>query len=139
MFKELITECAKDNRWTRLQKPATITEIQEAENTVGYRFPDDLKQLLLELNGDSYLLLSTDRIKEICQLNRELLKEIYEDIDCHIFFAENGCGDYYCYNIAENGETDISAIYIWEHETNETALVAKDIQELIRKYYNSEI
>lgn len=139
MYKELILECSKNNQWTKIQKPATITEIQEAEKTVGYQFPNDLKQLLLELNGDSYLLLSTNRIKEICQLNKEYLKEVYEDIDCHIFFAENGCGDYYCYNISENGEADTSDIYIWEHETNKTTIVAKDIKELICKYYNSEI
>ncbi len=139
MYKELITECSKDNQWTKIQKPATTAEIKEAENTVGYPFPDDLIQLLLEMNGDSYLLLSTDRIKENCLLNREYLKEVYEDIDCHIFFAENGCGDYYCYNITENGEADTSAIYIWEHETNETTMVAKDIKDLISKYYMSEI
>ncbi len=73
------------------------------------------------------------------QINREYLKEIYEDVNCHIFFAENGCGDYYCYNILEDGEIDTSAIYIWEHEINKTSIVAKDIKELIRKYYNSEI
>lgn len=139
MYKELIIEYSKETPWTRVQKPATITEIQETEKTVGYQFPDDLKQLLLELNGDSYLLLSTDRIKENCQLNRKYLKEFYEDVDYHIFFAENGCGDYYCYNIAENGKVDSSAIYLWEHETNETSIVAKDIKELIHKYYNSEI
>lgn len=47
MYKELITECAKDNKWTKIQKPATITEIQEAEKIVGYQFPDELKLLLL--------------------------------------------------------------------------------------------
>lgn len=139
MYRELIEECSKVNRWTMIQEPATIDEIQKAENIVGYKFPDSLKQLLLELNGDSYFLLSTDRIIENCLLNRKYLKECYEDIDYHIFFAENGCGDYYCFNIAENGEADTSAIYIWEHETNETSVVAKDIKELICRYYNSEI
>lgn len=139
MYKELILECSKDIKWTRIQSPATITEIQEAENIVGYIFPIELKQMLSELNGDSYLLLSTDRIKENCLLNREYLKECYEDIDRHIFFAENGCGDYYCYNIDDNGKPDTSAIYIWEHETNETYVVANDIKELIIRYYNSEI
>ena len=139
MYKELVIEYSKNNQWTKIQKPATTAEIKEAENTVGYPFPDELKQLLLELNGDSYFLLSTDRIKENCLLNRKYLKEVYEDIDLHIFFAENGCGDYYCYNISENGKVNTSAIYIWEHETNEIHAVAKDIRELIYKYYNSEI
>ncbi len=139
MYKELITKYSENNRWIKIQKPATIAEIKEAEKTVGYPFPEELKQLFLEMNGDSYLLLSTDRIIENCLFNREYLKEAYEDIDLHIFFAENGCGDYYCYNISVNGEIDTTAIYIWEHETNETHAVAENIQELIRRYYLSEI
>lgn len=139
MYKELILECARNNQWTVIGSPATIAEIQAAESIVGYPFPAELTQLLLELNGDSYLLLSTNRIIENCQLNRAYLKECYEDIDQHIFFAENGCGDYYCYNVTENGEANTSAIYVWEHETNETSVVAKDIADLIRRYYNSEI
>lgn len=139
MYKELISENSKDNPWVKIQPPATPQEIQKAENIVGYTFPDGLKELLSELNGDSYLILSTGEISENCLRNREYLKECYEDIDRHIFFAGNGCGDYYCYNITHTGEADTSAIYIWEHETNETHIVAKSIKELIIRYFNSEI
>ena len=38
-----------------------------------------------------------------------------------------------------NGETDTSAIYIWEHELFEIREVAKDLIDLIKKYYNDEI
>lgn len=55
------------------------------------------------------------------------------------FFATNGCGDYYCYRVSENGEVDTSGIYIWEHEEFETHYVAKDIRDAIIKYYNDEI
>lgn len=139
MYKELISELSKNNQWVKIQFPATEEHILNAESVVGYAFPKELKQLFYELNGDSYLILSTDEIIKNCMLNREYLKECYEDIDLHIFFASNGCGDYYCYNVSQNGEADTSAIYIWEHETNETFYVAKDIKELIVKYYNSEI
>ena len=43
------------------------------------------------------------------------------------------------YKVLENGETDISAIYIWEHELFEIQEVAKDLAELITKYYNDEV
>ena len=72
-------------------------------------------------------------------LNREYLLECYEDIENHIFFAGNGCGDYYCNNVSPDGTVDTSAIYIWLHEDNKTRWVAKDIEELIRRYYNAEI
>lgn len=46
---------------------------------------------------------------------------------------------YYCYRVLENGETDTTAIYIWEHELFEIREVAKDIANLITKYYNDEV
>ena len=66
-------------------------------------------------------------------------EEFEENVNRFIFFATNGCGDYYCYRVLENGETDISAIYIWEHELFEIREVAKDLAELITKYYNDEV
>ncbi len=102
----MIAELSKDNRWVKIQPPATEKDILDAESVVGYAFPDELKQLLYELNGDSYLILSAEEIINNCLLNREYLKECYEDIDFHIFFAGNGCGDYYCYRVLENGETE---------------------------------
>lgn len=56
-----------------------------------------------------------------------------------IFFATNGCGDYYCYRILPNGETDTAAIYLWEHELFETHAVAENMTDLIVKYYGDEI
>ncbi len=139
MYKELVVECSEGMARVQIQEPATLSEIQEAEKVVGYNFPDELKELLLEMNGDRWLLFSTDQIIERVSLNREYLLECYEDIEQHIFFAGNGCGDYYCYNVSPDGAVDTSAIHIWLHEDNETRMVAKDMEELIRRYYNSEI
>lgn len=139
MYKELVLVCSEGRAKIQIQEPATLSEIQEAEKVVGYKFPEELKALLLEMNGDRRLLFSTEKIIECVSLNREYLLECYEDIERHIFFAGNGCGDYYCYNVNPNGIVDTSAIHIWLHEDNETRWVAKDIEELIRRYYNSEI
>lgn len=139
MYKELILEASNGKAEIQIQKPATLSDIKQAENVVGYNFPDELKKLLLEMNGDKWLFFSTDQIIQRISLNREYLLECYEDIEKHIFFAGNGCGDYYCYNINQDGTVDISAIYIWLHEVNETHMVAGNMKELIRKYYNSEI
>lgn len=139
MYKELVLECSEGKAKIHIQEPATLEEIQEAEKVVGYNFPEELKKLLLEMNGDKWLLFSTEKIIECVTLNREYLSECYEDIERHIFFAGNGCGDYYCYNVEPDGTVDASAIYIWLHEDNETYVVAKDIEELIRSYYNSDI
>lgn len=43
------------------------------------------------------------------------------------------------YRVLPDGKTDDTAIYIWEHELFETREVAKDIVDVITKYYNNEV
>lgn len=85
------------------------------------------------------------QIIEHVKSNREIFPEYLEPdefeekVNRHIFFATNGCGDYYCYRILPDGAVDTAGIYIWEHELFETRWVAKDLPEMITKYYNDEI
>lgn len=139
MYRERINELAKNVKHAVPGKPATLSEIKEAEEIVGCRFPAELRELLTEMNGDRWLLFSTEEIKDVAQLTREYLSESYEDIDRHIFFGGNGCGDYYCYNIMNDGSAENGRICVWEHETNKTSFAASSISELIRRYYNDEI
>ena len=139
MYKELIEKLSGSNSQALIQPPARFEEIRAAEDAVGVAFPSELTALLAELNGDRWLLFSTKEIIETVTLNRGILLECYEDIERHVFFAGNGCGDCYCYNIDETGLVDDKHIYIWLHETNETELVASSISELITRYYHNEI
>ncbi len=146
MYRELIAKFIQNHDWAKLQEPCPEQEIEKAEKYVGYPFPEELKAMLRETNGDHWFLLSAKEIMENVERNRNILSECFEDakefdekIDCHIFFATNGCGDYYCYRVLPGGEADTTAIYIWEHETFEHHIVAKDIPDLITKYYNDEI
>lgn len=146
MYRELIAEYIENYSYAKLQEPCTKKELEEAEKYVGYQFPKDLKALLYETNGDNWFLLSAKEIIENVKRNREFLIECFDDIqefneqiDRHIFFATNGCGDYYGYRVLSSGEVDTTAIYMWEHEIFEHHIVAKDIPDLINKYYNNEI
>ena len=146
MYRELILEAVSNGEPVRFGAPCSDREIEAAEKVIGYAFPQELRKLLGEINGDGWLLLSVDQMIETVQLNRTYFpecfdsREEYEDrIDRHIFFAGNGCGDYYCYRVGEDGKPDESAILIWEHELFETRYAAKDIADLIGKYYRSEI
>ena len=138
MYRELIEALSGKNSLAVVQPPASLAEIKAAEDAVGVPFPSELRALLSELNGDRWLIFSTKEIMETAALNREVLSECYEDIERHIFFAGNGCGDCYCYNIDEAGQVDDKRIFIWLHETNETELVASSITELIARYYLDE-
>ncbi len=138
MFRELIAEYSKDCKYVRIQKPATTEQIKAAEKEIGCYFPAELISLLNELNGDNWLLFSIDEIINTIKTVREAFEEDYFGIEKHLFFAGNGCGDYYCYKILD-GKADMTSIYMWEHETNETHKVASNITELIKQYYNDEI
>ena len=145
VYRELIEKLIKGHNWAKLQAPCPEKEIIEAEKFVGFTFPKELKELLRETNGDHWFLLSSEEIINHVRTNRNILTEYLdadefeEKVNRYIFFATNGCGDYYCYRILSNGETDTSAIYIWEHELFEIREAAKDIADLIIKYYNNEI
>lgn len=145
MYRELIEKLTAGHSWAKLQEPCSEDDILKAEKYVGFSFPEELKVLLRETDGDRWLLLSAEEIINNVKTNREIFpeylepQEFEEKINRYIFFATNGCGDYYCYRVLENGETDTSAIYIWEHELFEIREVAKDISDLITKYYNSEV
>lgn len=146
MYRALIAELIQNHNWAKLQKPCAENEIAAAEKDVGYPFPEELKALLLETNGDHWFLLSVAEISERVRLNREIFAEAFDDIetfpekvDRHIFFATNGCGDYYGYRVLPDGKVDTTAIYMWEHETFDHKIVAKDIPDLITKYYHDEI
>ena len=145
VYRELIEKMIEKQPYARLQEPCSEAEIAAAEQYVGFAFPDELKDLLRETNGDRWLLMSAQGIWEHAKMNREIYpeflepEEFEEKINRHVFFATNGCGDYYCYRVLPNGETDASAIYLWEHELFESRVAARDMAELITKYYNGEI
>ena len=144
MYKELIEKLTKDIQWASVQEPCPEEEISRTEKYVGFTFPEELKALLRETNGDHWFLLSAERIIDHAKENKEIFPEYLdpdefeEKVNRFVYFATNGCGDYYCYRVLENGETDTSAIYIWEHECLEVREVAKDMTDLIIKYYNDE-
>lgn len=153
MYRELISELSEWNEYVKIQPPCPENEIDYAEQVVGYTFPKELKDLLRELNGDKWLFLSAKEIAENVERNREFFlpffeknfsyEEYIERVDRFIFFATNGCGDYYCYSVSENGIPNENSIYIWEHEEiGEKCcwrLVATNMVEFITRYYKDEI
>ncbi len=145
MYRELIGKLIDGHNWAKLQEPCSEEQIKKAEKHVGFTFPEELKALLRETNGDHWFLLSAEEIVAQVRRNREILAEYLESdefeekVNRFIYFASNGCGDYYCYRVLPNDQADTSAIYIWEHELFETREVAKDICDLIIKYYNNEV
>lgn len=57
MYKELVLKLSEGIEWVKVQPPCSDKEISKAEKYVGYAFPEELKSLLREMNGDKWLLL----------------------------------------------------------------------------------
>ena len=111
------------------------------------------------LEGQNYIQhkklidLSAQQIIENVERNRAVFYPLFKDdfsieaykdrIERFIFFATNGCGDYYCYRVSEDGTVNENAIYIWEHEYigDECCWkkVADSLAECITRYYHDEI
>lgn len=80
MYRELVLELTKGNEWVKVQPPCSETVISEAEKVVGYSFPEELKNLLREMNGDKWLFLSAEEIIENVKLNREIFLPLLRKI-----------------------------------------------------------
>ncbi|MDR1158177.1 MAG: SMI1/KNR4 family protein [Oscillospiraceae bacterium] len=135
MWIEKIKKYAKTIRLIDIKAPATDTEIQNLEKLLG-EIPSDLVILLKELNGDGCVLLS---VNEIIETNKRLRSlEDYMPLDCLLFFAGNGCGDYYGYQVRKAGICAYN-IFFWDHEYDNRTWTAGNMDEFISKYCNGEI
>lgn len=136
-WSELYNRLKKEHKAIKTNHPATLNQVAHVEKTLGVRLPDDIKEFLLEMNGDGWFVFSAD---EIIETNLRVRTEMtsYMSLDCLLFFAGNGCGDYYGYPITRDGIRDDN-VFIWEHEYDNRIWRANSIEDAIRKYYNDEI
>lgn len=149
-YKKLLIKLTKKIKWVKLGEPCSIEKLNAAQSKVGLTFPEELKNLLLEVDGDGgWLLMSAEEIVE----NRVDMRQDWSpffkennyvgDPDGFLLFAQNGCGDYYGYQIKNDGTVDQTAIYMWNHEEigEETCYhkVASNLTEFIKLYYKDKI
>lgn len=135
MWIDKIKDYSKTINFISINPPATDIEINKLKKALG-EIPDDLLELLKEINGDNFVLLSVD---EIIETNRRLrsLQE-FMPLDCILFFAGNGNGDYYGYQIRKEGICSYN-IFAWDHEYDNRTWFAGGMNEFIIKYCNGEI
>lgn len=138
MYLEIVQKYESERPYGRIESPANAQKIEEVETRFQSSLPTDLKALLSELNGDGYLLFSAEKIIEEHQMLCDAWGEIFPEIERFLFFAENGCGDYFGYRKDENGDYG-NEIVLWEHETRESTVVSASVLELIELYYEGKI
>lgn len=133
----LYNELTSKHDYIKLNKPATEKQILDVEKALDNKLPDDLKELLLRFNGDNLLIFSTEQIIEINLSVRKL--DCFMPLDCLLFFAGNGCGDYYGYPITKEDGVRDDNVFMWEHEYDNRIWKASSLEYTIKKYYNGEI
>ena len=136
IWKSLIEKLSVGNNNAKPNSPATSKQIAEVDERLKVTLPNDIKEFLLDLNGDNWLIFSTSQIIET---NLEIRKQTcYMPLDCLLFIGGNGCGDYFGYPITGDGIND-NDLFMWEHEYDNRVWKAGNLQDLINKYYNDEI
>ena len=142
MYIELLKQYAVNIKGSKLQPAAKENEVRNAEEMLNILFPNELKELLFETNGDNFLFLSLNQIVkdnlDLRSINPEIIEPEIFNFSEFLFFATNGCGDYYGYKI-DNNTIQSTSIYIFEHEEYTAKIVARDIAELIELYYQDQI
>jgi hypothetical protein len=135
-WKALIEQFAGDNRHVKPNPPATEKQIAEVEKRLNIVLPADIKSFLKELNGDNYFVFSTSEIIEVNETQRGL--DCFMPLDCLLFIAGNGCGDYLGYPITREEIKDWE-IFMWDHEYDNRVYKASGLKDAIEKYYTSMI
>lgn len=136
-WRSLIEQATRENQFVKCQPAASDTDIQAVENALNIKLPQDLKSLLYELNGDQWFVFSTSQIIEVNITVRKAMTSAMP-LDCLLFVAGNGCGDYYGYPITADGIKDWE-IFMWDHESDNRNYKAQGLEDAVRKYYNDEI
>lgn len=136
-WSAIYRELTSKRGYIKINPPATQKQISKVEETLGNKLPADIKELLLEMNGDGWLIFSTEQMLETNRSVREL--DCYMPLDCLLFFGGNGCGDYYGYPITRQDGVRDDNVFMWEHESDNRVWKASNLEDTIKKYYNDEI
>ena len=117
--------------------PATQQQIAAVEEALGNKLPADIKDFLLEMNGDGWFIFSTEQMMEINLSVRKL--GCFMPLDCFLFFAGNGSGDYFGYPITPQDGVREDNVFFWDHEYDNRVWKANGLEDIIKKYYHDEI
>lgn len=142
MYLELVNEFRTTRKYgdeIRPRSPASAEEISHAEQQIGIRFPAELRDLLLEMDGDCNLFLSLD---DIVKYNAYPYSENYP-LGSLLFFGADGARNLFAYKV-EQKEVKSGEIYLWDHEIavwgpkeDELLYKANSLVDLIQDFYGT--
>ena len=142
MWKLLIETLTPDHEF---EPPALRAEVTLAEEKLGVKFPDDLRNLLFETNGvhGQYGLGLIWPLERIVADNtsfrtNEHFKDLYMSFDSLLFFADAGNGDQFAFPI-QNGSIHRVDVFAWNHEDDSRKWVASSLSQYLEWWLNGTI
>ena len=138
------TSIGKHERRPVFHSPAELRAIIKCEKRLNVTFPTPLKNLLLQTNGVSELLTTTNKeidtgyflysIEGILEINSSLRSQDFNmPLDCLLFFAGDGMGDYFGFAVVK-GKVPHSRIYFWDHEDDSRQSIAPSLGYFIENW-----
>ena len=129
-----------------LNPPSNNVDLENCENLLGFKLPQQLKELYLKNDGqlydkwpifpDSYAFLSLDNLREVWVMWKEVLES-----DNHILwqktwipFAQNIAGDLLCCVVQNDKKYEEGSILKIGHESAMEKFIARSIMALLSKF-----
>jgi cell wall assembly regulator SMI1 len=142
MWKQLIEKLTPD---CEFEPPALWAEVTLAEEQLGIKFPDTLRNVLFETNGvqDQYgsgLIWPLERIvaDNMSFRANENFKDLYMPFDSLLFFADAGNGDQFTFAI-QNGAIHRADVFAWNHEDDSRFWVAPSLAKYLEWWLDGTI
>ena len=136
-WKTLYNGLINGHNYIKPNPPAASADIARVQASLCVELPSDITELLLEMNGDNWFVFSAEQIVEINLSVRAL--GCYMPLDCFLFFAGNGCGDYFGYPVTKEDGVRQDNVFMWDHEYDNRVWKASSLEDVIKKYYAGEI
>jgi hypothetical protein len=128
--------------------PASPNGISNFENTIGLKFHDEIKGLLLQTNGihgivtlpsgeefpDEPLIFDLDQMLEINQHHRKdrNVRDTFMPFSNLLLVSHDGTGNYFCYGYTATRKPTWD-IFFWDHETDSRLSIARGLDSFIRQ------
>lgn len=137
MWKEFIERIAPGCEFL---PPTNAQAIHEAEESLSIKFPDDLRELLLEANGiwgpggAFGLIWSVERIVKDNTTFRTYpdFRSLYMPFDHLLFFGDDGSGDQFAFRILAGTVNDLN-VYRWVHENDSREWAASGMHDYVAR------
>ncbi|CAL9540869.1 SMI1/KNR4 family protein [Streptomyces sp. enrichment culture] len=123
------------------RRPAEPHDLNRVERLLEIALPAALRAFLSESDGllDEYgteVVWSVERIlgDNLAFRNDDQYRSLYRPFDSLLFFGDNGGGDQFAFTCRPPRDE----VLVWDHETDERALVSPSLESFVRSALTSD-